>query len=128
MNPVIRFEMPLEDHQRVVTFYSEVFGWQTQLLGSDTGAYVLATTTRSDQHGHEKKPAINGGFFQKSEDMNARYPSVVIQVEDIHEHMRKVSNAGGEVLGEPVEIPGVGWYVAFIDTEGNRVSMLQPYH
>jgi uncharacterized protein len=33
---------------------------------------------------------------------------------------------GGKVLGEPMEIPGVGQYVAFFDTEGNRVSMLQP--
>jgi hypothetical protein len=24
------------------------------------------------------------------------------------------------------EIPGVGLYVSFFDTEGNRVSMLQP--
>ena len=27
---------------------------------------------------------------------------------------------------EPREIPNVGWYVSFLDTEGNRVSMLQP--
>ena len=38
----------------------------------------------------------------------------------------KVSKAGGKVLGEPMEIPGVGQYVSFFDTEGNRVSMLQP--
>jgi len=30
------------------------------------------------------------------------------------------------VLGEPMEIPGVGQYVSFMDTEGNRVSLLQP--
>jgi hypothetical protein len=30
------------------------------------------------------------------------------------------------VLGEPMEIPGVGRYVSFTDTEGNRVSLLQP--
>jgi len=40
--------------------------------------------------------------------------------------MRKVTAAGGKVLGEPMEIPGVGQYVSFIDTEGNRVSILQP--
>ena len=40
--------------------------------------------------------------------------------------MTQVSEAGGEVLGEPMEIPGVGQYVSFFDTEGNRVSMLQP--
>ena len=30
-------------------------------------------------------------------------------------------------LGEPVEIPGVGLYVSFLDTDGNRVSMLHPF-
>ena len=39
---------------------------------------------------------------------------------------KKVMDAGGKVLGEPMEIPGVGLYVSFFDTEGNRVSMLQP--
>ena len=37
-----------------------------------------------------------------------------------------IEKAGGKVLGEPMEIPGVGWYVSFLDTEGNRVSLLQP--
>jgi predicted enzyme related to lactoylglutathione lyase len=40
--------------------------------------------------------------------------------------MKKVRDAGGKVLGEPVEIPDVGLYVSFFDTEGNRVSMIQP--
>jgi hypothetical protein len=40
--------------------------------------------------------------------------------------MKKVGQAGGEVLGEPMTIPGVGDYVSFFDTEKNRVSMLQP--
>jgi uncharacterized protein len=30
------------------------------------------------------------------------------------------------MLGDLMEIPGVGQYVSFTDTEGNRVSMLQP--
>jgi uncharacterized protein len=127
MNPVVHFEMPAEDRKRVAAFYTQVFGWRTQFLGPQMGDYVLATTTESDPQGRPKKPgAINGGFFPKSEDKPAQYPSVVIAVDDIQEHMRKVTEAGGEVLGDPVEIPQVGWYVAFLDTEGNRVSMLQP--
>jgi predicted enzyme related to lactoylglutathione lyase len=39
--------------------------------------------------------------------------------------MDNVRSAGGKVLGEPMQIPGIGDYVSFIDTEGNRVSMLQ---
>lgn len=40
--------------------------------------------------------------------------------------MKDITNAGGKVLGEPMVIPGVGAYVSFMDTEGNRVSILQP--
>jgi len=126
MNPVVHFEMPAEDRERVAAFYTEVFGWQTQFLGPEMGDYVLATTTESGPDGRPKKPgAINGGFFPKSEDKPAQYPSVVIAVENIQTHMKKVNRAGGKVLGEPMEIPGVGCYVSFLDTEGNRVSMLQ---
>jgi predicted enzyme related to lactoylglutathione lyase len=50
----------------------------------------------------------------------------VIAVDDIETAMRRVSGSGGKVLDEPMAIPGVGRYVAFLDTEGNRVGMLQP--
>jgi predicted enzyme related to lactoylglutathione lyase len=90
------------------------------------GNYVLATTTDSDEKGPKKPGAINGGFFQKTDDKPAQYPSVVIAVEDIREHMSNVEKSGGKALGEPVDIPGVGLYVSFFDTEGNRVSMMQP--
>lgn len=127
MNPVVHFEMPAEDRKRMAGFYSNAFGWKTEQLGEDMGNYVLATTTETDEQGRPKQPgAINGGFYQKTNGMPAQYPSVVIAVENITEHMKKVEMAGGKVLGEPLEIPGVGLYVSFMDTEGNRVSMLQP--
>ena len=127
MDPVVHFEMPVEDRKRMADFYTNVFGWKTQMLGPEMGGYVLATTTESDETGRPKNPGvINGGFFPKSGDKPAQYPSVVIAVEDIKEHMKDVEEAGGKVLGEPMDIPGVGSYVAFVDTEGNRVSMLQP--
>ena len=127
MNPVVHFEMPAANTKRMADFYTNVFGWKTQMLGPEMGDYVLATTAESDEKGGPKKPgAINGGFFPKSGDKPGQYPSVVIAVEDIKEHMKIVERAGGNVLGEPWDIPGVGLYVAFIDPEGNRVSMLQP--
>jgi len=126
MNPVVHFEMPADDRKRMAGFYNKAFGWQTQLLGPDMGDYVLATTTESDDNGPKKPGAINGGFFPKKDDMPAQYPAVVIAVDDIEASMKKVAEAGGKVLGDPMEIPGIGQYVAFFDTEGNRASMLQP--
>ena len=126
MNPVVHFEMPYDDRERMAKFYQTAFGWQTQMLGPEMGDYVLATTTESDERGPKKPGAINGGFFPKKPDWPAQYPSVVIAVDDIQAAMRQVTKAGGKVLGEPMAIPGVGQYVAFLDTEDNRLSMLQP--
>jgi len=127
MNPVVHFEMPYEDRDRLVDFYSQAFGWHMQKFGEDMGNYVVAGTADSDENGRPKQPgAINGGFYPKKPDWPAQYPSVVIAVEDIRAAMAKVAKAKGKVLGEPIEIPGVGQYVSFTDTEGNRVSLLQP--
>ena len=126
MDPVVHFEMPFDNRARMAKFYESAFGWQTQMLGEDMDNYVLATTTETDQSGPKKPGAINGGFFPKKPDWPAQHPSVVIAVDNVEESIKRVIEAGGKVLGEPMEIPGVGRYVSFIDTEGNRVSMLQP--
>ena len=127
MNPVIHFEMPYDDSQRVGKFYQAAFGWKMVSMGEQMGNYLLATTIASDRDGRPTKPgAINGGFFEKKPDWPAQYPSVVIGVGDIQQAMAKIRAAGGEVLGEPMDIPGVGAYVSFTDSEGNRVGVLEP--
>ncbi len=45
MNPVVHFEMPYENRERLIKFYTKVFGWQMQKLGKDMGDYVTAATT-----------------------------------------------------------------------------------
>lgn len=130
MNPVVHFELPAQDRKRMADFYARVFGWQTQQLGPEMGDYVVVTTTESDENGPKRSGAINGGFFTKTKDN--QYPSVVIAVDDIQKAMKKVEEAGGKVLGgsyapgKPDDIPGVGLYVSFVDTEGNKVALLQP--
>jgi len=137
MNPVIHFEMGYNDKQRMVDFYTQVFDWKAQMMGPEMGNYVVAQTTETDDKGMVKKPGnINGGFYQKTENPSSHAPSVVISVDDIHESMKKVEAAGGKILGamdssgqhtmEPQDIPGVGLWMSFQDSEGNRVSMLQP--
>ena len=126
MNPVVHFEMPYDDAGRVARFYQAAFGWQTQEFGAEMGHYITATTTETGPAGPSRPGAINGGFFARKPDFPAQVPSVVIAVDDIREAMSKVAEAGGQVLGEPMEIPGVGQYVSFTDPENNRVSLLQP--
>lgn len=126
MNSVVHFEMPFDNRVRMAKFYESVFGWQTQMLGEDMGNYVLATTTETGETGPVKPGAINGGLYPKKSGEPAQCPSFVIAVDDINDSIKKVTGAGGKVVGEPMEIHGIGQYVSFIDTEGNRLSMLQP--
>jgi uncharacterized protein len=129
-NPVVHFEFPHDDRERIKKFYSEAFGWTYNQLGEDMGNYTVVMTSESDDKGPLEKGRINGGFYGRTPDNNV--PTVVIAVDDIKESMKKVEEAGGKIIGggfkagEPDDIPGVGLYIAFQDTEGNRIAMLQP--
>lgn len=126
MDPVVHFEMPYDNRERMAKFYKSVFDWQIEMLGPEMGHYVLATTAVSDARPRAPAGSINGGFYPRNPEWPAQHPSIVIGVADIKTSMKKVASAGGQVLGEPMDIPEVGEYVSFFDTEGNRVSMLQP--
>lgn len=127
MNPVVHFEMPAEDKTRMRKFYEEIFGWETQQLGPEMGNYVTVTTTETDENRMVKKPGtINGGFFQKTADPISQYPSIVIEVDDIEESIKKVEAGGGKISGKIETIPGIGLIVSIIDTEDNRISLIQP--
>jgi predicted enzyme related to lactoylglutathione lyase len=54
------------------------------------------------------------------------HPSLVIAVDDLKDSARQLVEAGGKLIGEPTDIPGIGKFVSFEDTEGNRLSILQP--
>ncbi len=123
-NPVVHFEMPYKDSKRVATFYQAAFGWEMRDAGPSMGDYVVAHTTDTDEDNMVTRPgAINGGFYNIKDAKPE--PSVVISVDDLEESMKMVKQAGGKVLGEPQDIPGIGLWVSFQDSEGNRVSMLQ---
>ena len=127
MNPVVHFEMPATDKKRVANFYKQAFGWGMQILGPEMNHYVLATTTPTDKKGPKKPGAINGGFFEYDpKKPGFQQPSVVIAVDDLKNSMTAVKKAGGKILGKPMNIPGIGQFISFSDTEGNRVGMLQP--
>jgi predicted enzyme related to lactoylglutathione lyase len=111
--------------KRLIEFYSKVFGWDMTSMGESMANYILAGTTETENMQSTKPGEINGGFFESSEENN-KYPLVTIKVEDMKEAMEAVKAAGGKVLSGPHDIPGVGQYTSFQDSEDNRVSLLQP--
>jgi predicted enzyme related to lactoylglutathione lyase len=90
-NPVVHFEMPYENRDRMCDFYAKAFGWTTNKLGEDMGNYVVAMTTEMDLKNKFPKETgrINGGFYKKTADPLSQSPSFVIAVPDIQEAMKK---------------------------------------
>jgi uncharacterized protein len=122
-NRIVHFEIEASDRERAKQFYSRAFGWQMQQTGEEMGNYTVVIT------GDPKEPGgINGGIFSSppggGKELNAY--SCVVGVDDIDQAMQNVRSAGGEVLGDKVDIPSIGMYVRCRDTEGNIFTMLQP--
>ena len=128
--PVVHFEMPYRDRERAARFYAAAFGWTHQMLGPEMGDYMLVNTVENGPRPgvppEAPVAAIHGGFYPFKADWPMQHPSVVVAVENVHAAMARIVAAGGQVLGEPMTIPCVGEYVAFVDTEGNHNSILQP--
>jgi len=126
MNPVVHFELPYHQAYRAAKFYETVFGWKYEILGPEMGNYVLLTTAEQDAKSGTPAGAINGGMFPFKKDWPAQYPTIVIGVGNMIEKIASINQNGGNVLGEPHEIAGIGLYVAFTDTEGSRLSIIEP--
>jgi uncharacterized protein len=104
MSRPVHFEIPAQDAKRAMDFFSNVFGWTFQ---SSMPGYHFASTGSGAQ-------GIDGAIMER--------PGVVtnsIMVDSIDESMRKVEENGGKIVVPKAEIPGMGYYCYFTDTEGN---------
>jgi predicted enzyme related to lactoylglutathione lyase len=87
------------------------------------GDYVVVVT------GDPKEPGgINGGIFVSppgaAKELNAY--SCVVGVDNIDQSITSVKTAGGQIMGDKMDIPTIGTFVRCKDTEGNIFTMLQP--
>ena len=57
MDPVVHFEFPYDDRERIVRFYQSAFGWELQKLGEDMGNYVVATTAEVRREAEARRAA-----------------------------------------------------------------------
>src|SRR5438552_15757458 len=121
-NRIVHFEIEATDRERAKKFYAQASGWEMQQMGAEMSDYVVAIT------GDPKEPGgINGGIFMSppgaTKELNAY--SCVVGVDNIDQAMANVKSAGGQLLGDKMDVPSVGTFVRCKDTEGNIFTMLQ---
>jgi uncharacterized protein len=124
MGKVVHFEIPTDDIARAKEFYGSVFGWQLQdMEGEAMGQYTLAMTTPIDQQTQAptEPGAINGGLMKRAAD--TPYPVITIGVDAIDDSLKQVEASGGSVVQPRTEIPGMGAFAYFKDSEENVLGL-----
>jgi predicted enzyme related to lactoylglutathione lyase len=116
----VHFDITADDPERAVAFYEKVFGWKlNHWEGGGPMDYWLIET------GPDSEPGINGGLSRREEGHSPATTNT-ISVDSLDDAMAAVKQAGGEILQDRMAIPGVGWFAAFADTEGNHFGLMQP--
>ena len=122
MAGVVHFEIPFDDKQRAMRFYSDVFDWQ--LTDMPDMNYVMAQSVPVDEQQMPREPgAINGGLFQRPRE--APNPAIYVDVDSIDASIARVQAAGGKIVTPSTPIPGMGAYARVSDTEGNVIGLFQ---
>jgi predicted enzyme related to lactoylglutathione lyase len=121
MDKVVHFEIPVDDAGRARAFYGSVFDWGIQPMeGYD---YSIALTTPIDETTQmpTEPGAINGGLRPRTAETPT--PVIVIQVDSIDESLKKIEAEGGSTVSPRAEMPGMGAFAYFRDTEGNVIGL-----
>ena len=117
MSRVVHFELPADDPERAAGFYKKIFGWDIQKWAGPVNYWLVST-------GPQDKPGIDGGIVNRA-DRPASGVLVTAQVDSVDVCLRKIVEAGGEIIVPKRPIPGVGYQANFRDTEGNVVGIME---
>lgn len=118
---IVHFEIPFDDGERARGFYREAFGWN--LTEMPEMSYTIVSTGPTSEQGMPTEPGfINGGLFDRAE-AAPKSPVITIDVASIDTALEKIEQLGGAKLVGRTEIPNMGFYAYFNDTEGNVMGL-----
>jgi uncharacterized protein len=120
MRKVVHFEIPADDVDRAKEFYRSIFGWQLQDM-PEMNYTIVQTTAVNEQQMPTEPGAINGGLMRRTDETPS--PVLTIDVESIDQALKQVEANGGSVVRPRTEIPGMGAFAYFQDTEGNTLGL-----
>jgi len=111
--PVVHWEFWSEDPQKVSKFYQQVFDWKMQPIAELDYALVETGGTGG----------INGGIMKPKRGPWPAKLALYIDVDDLDAYGKKIKQAGGKIIVERQEVPGVGQFSLFEDPDGRVLGM-----
>jgi hypothetical protein len=115
MPRIVHFEIPVDDPDRAIQFYTNIFGWEIKKWDGPMDYWMVMT-------GSPDEPGIDGGMFKREEPMGHIN---TVEVEVLSEYIEKITAHGGKAVGPQMTIPGVGYIAYFTDTEGGVFGVFQ---
>lgn len=120
MDKIVHFEIPADDIARAKEFYGSSFGWELDdMEGMDYT--IIKTVSVNEQQLPTEPGAINGGMMKRPPDLPS--PVITINVDSVEVALKQVESAGGSTVRPRQEIPGMGAFAYFKDTEGNTLGL-----
>jgi uncharacterized protein len=110
-NPVVRFEIGAAEHQPLVRFYGELFGWDLQAVSE---GYTVVDT-RGGQ-------GINGGIGRSNS--GEPWATFYVEVDDLQAALDRVEALGGRTVVPVIELPGMA-FAMFGDPDGLLVGLMR---
>lgn len=119
MNNVAYFEIHVNNPQKAIAFYENIFGWKFQ---KDTN--IPVDYWRISTNGN------NGGLLKRTGEIPSQgsAPNAFvcsIQVENFDQTESKILQNGGSIALKKFAVPGTCWQGYFQDTEGNTFGLFQ---
>jgi uncharacterized protein len=117
-NPVVYFEIPVNDIGRAIKFYNTVFNFNFDKETIDNNEMALFPF--ADENSGISGALAKGEIYKPTKDGVVIY----FKTENIDETLKLATSSGGQIL-YPKTNNGIGLVAEFEDTEGNRIALYQ---
>lgn len=116
MPKVIHFEIGVDNPERAIKFYEDVFGWNISKWEEPMDYWLIST-------GPEDLPGINGALMRRQNPSTSTINT--IEVPSVDEFSSRVIEGGGKAITPKQHIPGVGYFSYCQDSEGNTFGIIE---
>ena len=116
-NPVVHFEIPVDDLQRAIAFYEAVFGHELKRVAVDGNQMAFFP---ADERANGTSGALAQGDSYFPGKQGTRIYFGVINIDDT---LAKAVSLGSKVIYPKTSIGDLGWVAEFEDSEGNCIAL-----
>lgn len=118
-NPVVYFEIPVEDLNRAIKFYAAVFDFEFEQATIDGNEMALFP--------FNKEEAGISGALAKGDIYKPTKEGVLVyfKTENIDKTLKLAAANGGQMLYPKTSNGELGFVAEFQDSEGNRIALHQ---